>query len=41
MRLAAAGRAPSIPVAPRPLAEAQAALDDLRAGRAVGRIVLA
>ena len=40
MRLAAAGRAPSIPVAPRPLAEAQAALDDLRAGRAVGRIVL-
>ena len=41
MRLAAAGRAPSIPVAPRPLAEAQAALDDLRAGGAVGRIVLA
>ena len=41
MRLAAAGRAPSIPIAPRPLAEAQAALDDLRAGRAVGRIVLA
>ena len=41
MRLAGAGRAPSIPVAPRPLADAQAALDDLRAGRAVGRIVLA
>ena len=41
MRLAGAGRAPSIPVASRPLADAQAALDDLRAGRAVGRIVLA
>ena len=41
MRLAAEGRAPSIPVAPRPLADAQAALDDLRAGRAVGRMVLA
>ena len=41
MRLAAAGRAPSIPVEARPLADAQAALDDLRAGRAVGRIVLA
>ncbi len=40
MRMAAAGRAPSIPIAPRPLADAQAALDDLRAGRAVGRIVL-
>ena len=41
MRLAGAGRAPSIPIAPRPPAEAQAALNDLRAGRAVGRIVLA
>ena len=41
MRLAESGRAPSIPIAPRPLADAQAALDDLRAGRAVGRIVLA
>ena len=41
MRLAGTGRAPSIPIAPRPLADAQAALDDLRAGRAVGRIVLA
>lgn len=40
MRLAAAGQAPSIPVEPRPLADAQTALDDLRAGRAVGRIVL-
>ena len=41
MRLAAAGRAPSIPIESRPPAEAQAALDDLRAGHAVGRIVLA
>ena len=41
MRLAEAGRAPAIPVEPRPLAGAQAALDDLRGGRAVGRIVLA
>ncbi len=41
MRLAEAGRAPSIPVQPRPLADVQKALDDLRAGRAVGRIVLA
>lgn len=41
MRLAEAGRVPAIPVEPRPLTGAQAALDDLRAGRAVGRIVLA
>ena len=41
MRLAGAGRAPSIPIEPRPFADAQAALDDLRAGGAVGRIVLA
>ena len=41
MQLAGAGRAPSIPIEPRPFADAQAALDDLRAGRAVGRIVLA
>ena len=40
MELAEAGRAPAIPVESRPLADAQAALDDLRAGRAVGRIVL-
>ncbi len=40
MALAEAGRAPAIPIEPRPLADAQAALDDLRAGRAVGRIVL-
>ena len=41
MQLAESGRAPSIPVQPRPFGDAQAALDDLRAGRAVGRIVLA
>ncbi len=36
------GRAglPSIPVATRPLAEVNAALDDLRAGKVVGRVVL-
>lgn len=41
MRLTGAGRAPGIPIARRPLTDAQAALDDLRDGRAVGRIVLA
>ena len=41
MQLGEAGRIPAIPIEPRPLAGAQAALDDLRAGRAVGRIVLA
>ena len=41
MALARSGAAPSIPIAERPLAEAQAALDDLRAGRVVGRVVLA
>ncbi len=40
MQLAGTGRAPAIPIEPRPFADAQAALDDLRAGRAVGRIVL-
>lgn len=34
------GRVPPIPVSTRPLSEAQAALDDLRAGRTVGRTVL-
>lgn len=29
-----------VPVSTRPMAEANAALDDLRAGRAVGRIVM-
>ena len=40
MALARAGNAPSVPIAERPLGEAQAALDDLRAGRVVGRVVL-
>ncbi len=31
---------PPLPLSERPLAEAQAALDDLRAGRVVGRVVL-
>jgi D-arabinose 1-dehydrogenase-like Zn-dependent alcohol dehydrogenase len=41
MAMARGGAAPSIPIAERPLAQAQAALDDLRAGRVVGRVVLA
>jgi len=40
MALARAGQAPSVPIAERPFREAQAALDDLRAGRVVGRVVL-
>jgi D-arabinose 1-dehydrogenase-like Zn-dependent alcohol dehydrogenase len=40
MALARAGHAPAIPIAERPLAEAQAALNDLRAGHVVGRVVL-
>jgi propanol-preferring alcohol dehydrogenase len=40
MTLARTGQAPSVPIAERPLGEAQAALDDLRAGRVVGRVVL-
>jgi D-arabinose 1-dehydrogenase-like Zn-dependent alcohol dehydrogenase len=40
MALARAGKAPPVPIAERPLGEAQAALDDLRAGRVVGRVVL-
>jgi alcohol dehydrogenase, propanol-preferring len=40
MALARAGKAPSVPITERPLGEAQAALDDLRAGRVVGRVVL-
>jgi alcohol dehydrogenase len=38
--LARAGNVAPIPTRERPLAEAQAALDDLRAGRVVGRTVL-
>src|SRR5262249_9193276 len=40
MALVRTGGPPAVPVTERPLAEAQAALDDLRAGRVVGRIVL-
>jgi D-arabinose 1-dehydrogenase-like Zn-dependent alcohol dehydrogenase len=38
--LARTGKIAPIPTRERPLAEAQAALDDLRAGRVVGRTVL-
>jgi D-arabinose 1-dehydrogenase-like Zn-dependent alcohol dehydrogenase len=40
LALVRAGRVPPIPVSTRPLAEAQAALEDLRAGKTVGRTVL-
>jgi alcohol dehydrogenase len=40
MALAQAGRIAPIPIRERPLAEAQAALDDIRAGRVMGRAVL-
>ena len=40
MALARAGKIAPLPIPERPLAEAQAALDDLRAGRVVGRVVL-
>jgi alcohol dehydrogenase len=40
LALARAGKIAPIPTRERPLAEAQAALDDLRAGRVVGRTVL-
>jgi alcohol dehydrogenase len=38
--LARAGKIAPIPTRARPLREAQAALDDLRAGRVVGRTIL-
>jgi len=38
--LAQAGKLAPIPIRERPMQEAQAALDDLRAGRVVGRVVL-
>ena len=38
--LARAGKIAALPIAERPLGEAQAALDELRAGRIVGRVVL-
>jgi alcohol dehydrogenase len=40
MALARAGKIAPPPIRERPLAEAQSALDDLRAGRVVGRVVL-
>ena len=40
MALARAGKIAPPPIDERPLGEAQAALDDLRAGRVVGRVVL-
>jgi len=40
LSLARTGKIPPIPIRQRPLSEAQAALDDLRAGKIVGRIVL-
>ena len=40
MALVTAGKVPALPVHTRPLAEANAALDDLEAGKIVGRYVL-
>lgn len=40
LELVRKGNVPPIPVSTRPLAEAQAALDDLKAGKTVGRAVL-
>ena len=40
MALARAGKIAPLPISERPLAAAQSALDDLRAGRVVGRVVL-
>jgi alcohol dehydrogenase, propanol-preferring len=40
MALARSGRIPPVPIIERPLAAAQASLDDLRGGRIVGRVVL-
>jgi D-arabinose 1-dehydrogenase-like Zn-dependent alcohol dehydrogenase len=40
MELVHAGKVPPIPTTPRPLDEANAAVDDLEAGRVVGRYVL-
>jgi alcohol dehydrogenase len=40
MALARAGGPPPVPIAERRLAEAQGALDDLRTGRIIGRVVL-
>jgi alcohol dehydrogenase len=40
VEIARSGKLAPLPISERPLAEAQAALDDLRAGRVVGRLVL-
>jgi alcohol dehydrogenase len=40
MRLAQGGAVAPIPIAERPLAAAQSALDDIRGGRVLGRVVL-
>ena len=40
LALARAGKIPPIPIRERPLADAQIALDEMRAGKVVGRIVL-
>jgi D-arabinose 1-dehydrogenase-like Zn-dependent alcohol dehydrogenase len=40
MALARAGKIPPVPIIERPLSDAQTALDDLRAGKVVGRLVL-
>jgi alcohol dehydrogenase len=40
MALARAGKIPAVPIDERPLSAAQASLDDLRAGKVVGRVVL-
>src|SRR5262249_43677887 len=40
LALASTGKIPPIPIRERPLADAQAALDDVRAGKVVGRVVL-
>jgi alcohol dehydrogenase len=39
--LARSGKLSAIPLHERPMAQAQAALDDLRAGKVAGRLVLA
>jgi len=41
MALARSGKIDPPPMTERPLGEAQAALDDLRQGKVVGRVVLA
>jgi D-arabinose 1-dehydrogenase-like Zn-dependent alcohol dehydrogenase len=41
MVLAKAGKIAPLPITERPLDQASESLDDLRAGRVVGRIVLA